>query len=615
MGNTSFDQNSPRAPFPATEAVSSFSKFGDNSWQLDIPTAGRRPDQCIINWAVELDDGTLLTDNSHRVILESAKAFLWSLRARTLDGRKRCSASTMFSKSRTVFVIIRWLISNDIRRLEDIKPHHIEKIIQSLRARDATARKRKARPTIHNRTLTTYLVTIKDMYRYRKFLKDYLTFDPFPTETTYEAAGFTKADRDPIPSIPDPIAVHVLQEAIRWVESYSAAIFQARSIANDVYIRSYSSSAERKALEKAIRHSNIPTIPGCGRYAMRDISRLERNLYSACFIVIAGLVGMRVSEILSLQLDCIKRHQLGDTSQSQAYIRAILFKTSANTAGTMQTWIAPEPVVVAVAVLERLSEKLRQAAKCRDLFLVKYRRTSPPVGITTYRITVWMSNFIEVSPPPLHEGRRWEFSTHQFRKTFARFIARQDRAQLLGLAEHFKHASVAMTAKGYIGSDFDLRELVDAERRADTAVALDAMLSNGALGGKLGDRIRSGNYAFRGRAGDQVRRDYLEFVLRETDLQVHSCEYGWCVFQAETSRCDGDVSPNPINRSPAVCLSCSNFVVEERHRAYWADRRDRNMALMEGAPRLTQAVLTEVVAQCDTVLSSLNRTTAELENG
>jgi len=453
------------------------------------------------------------------------------------------------------------------------------------------------------------------MYRYRKFLDDHLTFDPFPTETTYEAAGITREDRDSIPFIPDEIAVHILQDAIKWVEIYSATIFQARSIASNIYIRSYSNSKERKALSKAIRHSKLPAVPGCGKYSMRDICRLERQLYSACFIVIAGLVGMRVSEVLSLQLGCVERHKLGDTSQSQAYIRAMLFKTSANATGTMQTWIAPEPVVAAVAVLEQLSGNLRQAAQCRELFLVKYRVDSPPIGITTNRITVWMDDFIEVSAPPLHEGRRWDFSTHQFRKTFARFIARQDRAQLLGLAEHFKHASVAMTAKGYIGSDFDLLALVDAERRAETAVALDAMLSNGALGGKLGDRIRSGNFAFRGRAGDQIRRDYLDFVLRETDLTVHSCEYGWCVFQTETSRCDGDVAPNPVNRSPSVCLSCSNFVVEERHRAYWTARRERNVALAEGAPRLTQAVLTDVIAQCDTVLASLNRSAEGLDNG
>ncbi|MEV8853714.1 hypothetical protein AB0Z81_27905, partial [Klebsiella pneumoniae] len=85
---------------------------------------------------------------------------------------------------------------------------------------------------------------------------------------------------------------------------------------------------------------------------------------------------------------------------------------------------------------------------------------------------------------PDHDGKPWRFSTHQFRKTFARFIARRDRTQLLGLAEHFKHASVAMTARGYVGNDFDLHGLIDHEARAETAAALDRLLAAKRLGGK-----------------------------------------------------------------------------------------------------------------------------------
>ena len=56
------------------------------------------------------------------------------------------------------------------------------------------------------------------------------------------------------------------------------------------------------------------------------------------------------------------------------------------------------------------------------------------------------ANYVGVQ---LHDGHPWQLSTHQFRKSFARFIARRDRSQLLGLAQHFKHVSIAMTAKGY----------------------------------------------------------------------------------------------------------------------------------------------------------------------
>jgi len=101
--------------------------------------------------------------------------------------------------------------------------------------------------------------------------------------------------------------------------------------------------------------------------------------------------------------------------------------------------------------------------------------------------------------------------------------------------------------------------------RIATATALDRLLSADRLAGKMGERIAAGNASFRGRAGEKLRRDYTAFVLKETDLTIHACEYGWCVFQTETARCGGRLAPDPAGRSPAVCLDCANFVVEPKH--------------------------------------------------
>ena len=196
-------------------------------------------------------------------------------------------------------------------------------------------------------------------------------------------------------------------------------------------------------------------------------------------------------------------------------------------------------------------------------------------------------------------------STHQFRKTFARFIARKDRSQLHGLAGHYKHASVAMTSRGYVGSDFDLRQLVDHENRAETATALERMLVSDRLAGRMGERIAAGNARFRGRAGEQVRQDYVQFILAETDLRIHACDYGWCVFQPEASRCGGEVGPSEAGRSPAVCLGCANMVIEQQHATYWRDRRLRNELLLPAANAMTAAVLIEAIKQCDNVLTKI----------
>jgi hypothetical protein len=123
----------------------------------------------------------------------------------------------------------------------------------------------------------------------------------------------------------------------------------------------------------------------------------------------------------------------------------------------------------------------------------------------------------------------------------------------------------------------------------------------------MGERIAAGTARFRGRAGEQVRRDYIAFVLRDTDLRIYACDYGWCVFQPETARCGGEAAPSEAGRSPVVCLGCANMVIEARHAPYWRKRRERNAALVPGAGPLTTAVLAEAIEQCDRVLANDRR--------
>jgi Phage integrase family len=330
--------------------------------------------------------------------------------------------------------------------------------------------------------------------------------------------------------------------------------------------------------------------------------RLLARVTDACFIVTAGFVGMRVSEILSMEAGCIEMRPIGDTGLAQAHVVARMFKTVDDPRGRMERWLAPEPVVRAVEILERLSLPMREASGRRELFLVKNVR-GDIVPITNYDIGVRIRQFATYVGVPHHEGKPWRFSPHQFRKTFARFIARRDRSQLMALADHFKHASIAMTAKGYVANDFDLAELIDHEGQIETARALDCFLTSDRLAGRMGERIIAENAAFRGRAGEQVRRDYIAFVLAETDLRIHACDYGWCVFQAETARCAGGARPNETARCPSTCFGCVNFVVDKRHRMYWQDRRQRNEALLDGASAPTRAVLEERIGECDRVLA------------
>ena len=586
-------------------SVSSRSRFGDDVWLLDIQTAGWRADQSRVDWNIALPRNARITPTDLGALIGTAKRFLWTMATDPPSGRKRSSAKTLKSRAAVLRILLLWMAAEGIMRFAEIDPRAVGRFTAWLRDRPG---QRSGTGVLTPLTMVNYMIVLKDLYRQRAKLDDAPLIDPLPIETTYEAAGVTRENKGAIPFIPDAVAIDLLSKALTWVEVHGDTIIAVETLRRETRATSIAAGRGRGAsddVRQALREAALADPMGTpldGAYVVRAAAS---HLVEACFVVIAGFVGMRVSEILSIKIGAIERRPLGETGVEQAYIVARLFKTVDDPAGRLERWVAPLPVARAVELLEQLSEPLRKASGRDELFLVKNTQHGAIVPVTQMHIGFRINAFADYIGVPLHEGRRWQLSTHQFRKTFARFIARRDRSQLLGLAEHFKHASVAMTAKGYVGSDFDLHQLVDHESRSETAAALDRLLISDRLAGRMGERIALGNARFRGRAGEQVRRDYIGFVLEETDLRIHACDYGWCVFQPETARCGGEAAPDEAGRSPAVCLSCSNLVVEEQHAPYWRDRRSRNLALMPDAPPLTRAVLVEAVEQCDGVLSKL----------
>jgi len=502
-------------------------------------------------------------------------------------------------------VIVGWMALDGTASFRALTPMTVGRLIAWLRSRPGAGGK----GTLASTSVALYLRVVNTMFLQRTKLEDSPVVNPLPGETTFGAAGASQATNGSIPFIPDDIAVHLLSNALVWVEVHSTNILAALEVRERTIAKLRLSGRcdwpTSDAVARALRRAAI-TGPDGRIIAGGGILRTSAmHLSTACFVVIAGFVGMRPSEILSLQVGAIEHHRIGETGVEQAYVVGRLFKTSNEPKGRMERWIAPAPVVRAVDCLEKLAAFLRKEAGSSSLFLAKYG-TLNGIGATTNGASNWrLGQFAQRVGAPTHEGKVWHLSSSQFRKTFARFVARGDRSHLLALADHFKHISVSMTSRGYVGTDFELHELVDEESRAETAIALDRLLSSDRLGGRMGERIVARNHAFRGRAGDQVRRDYIDFVLAETDLRIRGCDYGWCVFQAEVALCGGEVAPNEAGRSPSVCAKCANLAVDDRHVSYWQIRRRKNLALWDRANPLARAVLAEAVEECDRMLKRI----------
>jgi hypothetical protein len=191
---------------------------------------------------------------------------------------------------------------------------------------------------------------------------------------------------------------------------------------------------------------------------------------------------------------------------------------------------------------------------------------------------------------PRYKGRRWRFSSHQGRKSFARFIALRDRTALYALARHLGHRDVRQTDQAYVGTDYPLNREIDGAVLNQSVSAWEHMLSARTLGGRMGAEILARRPRFRGARVKQELRAYAR-MLAETGPTLGVCEWGYCVYREDFSACHGSATaPDPVRREPSTCARCKNFSVTDVHRPYWIEQVDRYQRLVSESALPTQTL-------------------------
>lgn len=309
---------------------------------------------------------------------------------------------------------------------------------------------------------------------------------------------------------------------------------------------------------------------------------LVRHLETACFVVVAGFTGMRIHELSNLCVDCLSTRSI--SGRNVLCLTSREGKTAVGGSTEPAEWIAGfdvpgNSVRKAVEVMRDIAAEERRAAGVDALFLswadaLTVARVAAPISVQSMNNR--LNRFLQAVSP----AEPWRLTTHQFRKTFARFVARNHRLALLALRRHFKHVSLAMT-EHYAGHDFDLVAAVAEERHQEMREALHDLLGSEYLGGKLGVEIVSRNESFRGSAGEHARDQWIEAFLK-SDSPIMSHPYGLCFVFRETARCGMDTDRVGLG----TCIGCSNLVVGPRHESWWVERLrelDRFEAQMIGA--------------------------------
>jgi hypothetical protein len=211
---------------------------------------------------------------------------------------------------------------------------------------------------------------------------------------------------------------------------------------------------------------------------------------------------------------------------------------------------------------------------------------------------------------PQDEGKAWLLTTHQGRKTFARFAALRDRSALLALAQHLGHRERAVTDSGYAGTDYRLNREIEAEILEQSVAAWEHMLATPGLGGRAGAEIVSKRPRFRGARIKQDIKGYARLLV-DAGLVLGLCDWGYCVYREEHSACLGNpFGPNPARREPSTCARCKNFAVSDQHRLYWIEQVHRHEGLLNepALPLQTLRIVRERVEEARSLIRAIDTT-------
>jgi len=583
--------------FAADVAISSRSRFGDDVWHLDGIRPGSARGDFSLDWGFTVGTG-LFTDPAYRPWLLAAKTFMWSVKVDPPSGRRHLHEGTLVRFFKPLRLLIRWMDAQGYRRFAHLDRMASERFMAAMAERRTLRGKALAPATLDHYRGMLVLIYLQGA-RYPALAIE----DPMPGLS----GVFKKLPQGGMPYTPDAIAVPLVSAALRLIGAPADDILALQSQAQAAYEAALGAGfTQRKAgirTTAVIAPFRFQVLPGeevawhaTPVTSTKTVRQLTDRLYDACFVIIAWFVGARISEILGLEEGCIEYHPSDSGGERDVH-----------------RWVAPEPVVRAIAVMEKLTEGLRRRAGRPQLFLATsstgligpaVKIELPVVGTMNNRLNAMFAPFIDL---PLHEGKPWRLNSHQGRKTFARFVGKRDRTGLAALQAHLGHVTRAMTDSGYVGTDFQLDELIDRQTQEETRVALEEMLTAAALGGKAGRTI-SARSRFRGSTRNGDVQAYVDFLMAETDLRLGVCDWGYCVYRVETSACfGGQAGPNPVLRTETTCSTCANFAVTARHQPVWEARRLRNLSLL-GQANLNPASrsLAEArVAECDRILAQL----------
>ncbi|OCB50823.1 hypothetical protein A5722_32295 [Mycobacterium vulneris] len=312
-----------------------------------------------------------------------------------------------------------------------------------------------------------------------------------------------------------------------------------------------------------------------------SLSVLALMLQAACYVIISFLSGMRDSEVKHLRRNCIQVQRDSDGAAYRWRVKSLAFKGESEVEAVEASWVVAPAVARAVKVLEDLQMPESDYLFCALPWSPGRKQGAEKRTLGTWSTTnqlqmfrEWINNYCvargRTDAIPDVNGQPWCFTTSQFRRTLAWFIAREPGGSIAG-AIQYRHMSIQMF-EGYAGtSDSGFRAEVEAEE----AVARGEVLLNsvekhahkrlsGPAAAEAEQRLAEfGRRMFAGSVVIDPKR--VAKIMKRHDPAIYPGKYATCVFNPDKALCRRVTSMKGLDQpltSNCKPLTCQNAALD-----------------------------------------------------
>lgn len=543
-----------------------------------------------IDWRIALPDGRLLTDPEHAGLLEATKDFIWSLFVEPVEGRKRLLMQTLIRRVDLLKLLLRWMVANCVTRFADLAGRTLDYV--------PTAKHDSNGKPLAKSTAALYLQILEDLYHQRGKIRDALHTHPWPDETAISLAGLKKGGVHRKPKteiIPDTIAASLAAVALDYVQARSPSILAAMQSVQAVV----QAKRDDGCVDNTLSMTRTRTARTVGYDGSTSLTADVVRLRTACYIVIDLFSGIRDSEVMSLAENCIVPGRAADDSVDVLWLHGTIYKTGLRP----KRWLVPPVVESAVTVLTKLFAPLREQlhkeeaelvarigsaiakerarlvkrlhtvrAHKNKLFLTTVGNRGDGINVLSgFTMRVALRDFCADHGILGPDGRPYPLHAHQFRRTYAHFIARSELGDLLVLRDHFGHWSIDMTTYYADGgsdeyeSDAELLEMIGAEKGMRQTKIMTGYLDSDAP-------LANGNHWLSDwRASVRTAANKEELIREYADtITLNGTGHSWCIGNAKGTGCGG-----LCVFEAQLCVDCNYGIIGQEHRPVWEGIRDQ----------------------------------------